>query len=228
MGREVIRNGVWESNSSSEHVFIYKHDGEIEDVWKTGFFDKNGKLCLCDKCRGGFDRGPFEVLHTFTDKLAYAICDQIGFYCPYEEKFKEGFKEIEDLVTDIVPGCTGIDVCTEPVECYKDEDGNLINLCDLEWEGRDNSGEEIWTYQDEQGKTHRAEFAGFMRLPDIGGVDHQSSGKLSTFMRKQGITLREFLTDTRYIILIDGDETAIFSTMVELGLINRDKMEYIY
>ena len=60
--------------------------------------------------------------------------------------------------------------------------------------------------------------------PDLGYVDHESSGLLAHFLDKEGISLYEFVSDPKYIVVIDGDEYCVFNTMKHSGLINTNNI----
>lgn len=61
-----------------------------------------------------------------------------------------------------------------------------------------------------------------------GDIDHQSIGILQNFLFKEDISLEEFLTNSNYIVIIDGDEYCIFEKLKESGLIKKEiiKKEY--
>jgi hypothetical protein len=53
---------------------------------------------------------------------------------------------------------------------------------------------------------------------DYGTIDHQSSGLLLDFLLKYGLTIEEFLTSKRYVILVDGDEYTTTQDLFKSGL----------
>ena len=55
-----------------------------------------------------------------------------------------------------------------------------------------------------------------------GYVDHQSSGILHRYLSKYNVSFKEFLTNKKYIIILDGDEYCMWDAMKESGLINKD------
>lgn len=65
-------------------------------------------------------------------------------------------------------------------------------------------------YGDEEPKTY------------YGSVDEDI---LSPFLKKRGISLKEFLTNKKYMVIVDGDEYCIWEGMKEEGLINRGAIE---
>ena len=53
-----------------------------------------------------------------------------------------------------------------------------------------------------------------------GDVDHQSYGTLKNFLEDKKISLQEFLTCRKYIVICDGDERDVWGTLKETRLIN--------
>lgn len=64
--------------------------------------------------------------------------------------------------------------------------------------------------------------------PVYGWIDHQSIGMLPYAVHKEKIDPVDIILDTRYIIIVDGDEYDIFDNMVQNGLINMDEIEKTY
>lgn len=67
-----------------------------------------------------------------------------------------------------------------------------------------------------------------LHIDDIGWIDHQSAGKLKSFIRDHDITLEEFLTNEKYQIIVDGDEYCYFDEMIKSGLIDMKYIKEIY
>lgn len=61
-----------------------------------------------------------------------------------------------------------------------------------------------------------------------GYVDHDSNSLLTRFLDKENITLYEFISNPKYIVVIDGDEYCILNSMKECGLIDVDNIEKEY
>lgn len=51
---------------------------------------------------------------------------------------------------------------------------------------------------------------------------------LSGFLKKENITLKEFLINKKYIVIVDGDEYRIYSNMKSYGMINTDNIAREY
>ena len=66
------------------------------------------------------------------------------------------------------------------------------------------------------------------QIDDIGWIDHQSAGKLKSFIRDHEISLEEFLTNEKYQIIVDGDEYQYFDEMIKSGLIDMKYIKEIY
>jgi len=58
-----------------------------------------------------------------------------------------------------------------------------------------------------------------------GYIDHQSIGVLKNFLKKHNVTLEEFLTNSKYIVWIDGDEYQIKELLFSSGLIDKNDFE---
>lgn len=77
-----------------------------------------------------------------------------------------------------------------------------------------------WDYDDELDKDTKAPYYGY--------IDHQSTGLLSDVMSNYNITLKEFITDPRYVIMVDGDEYDVFGDLIRTKFITKENTEDIY
>lgn len=173
-----IRNGVFETNSSSMHSLVIKKNGGyytneemVGDLWLH-----NGVWEIWNDDRITFGRSPFGCLNTFESKVRYAIASLCGWHSNAAEKFNE----IKQLVMEIVPECYEIKL---PKAWYYSEDDERVSY---------------------------------------GSVDEDI---LTPFLENTGITLKEFLTNKKYVVIIDGDEYCIWDSMKDAGLVNMDEIE---
>ena len=92
-----IRNGVFETNSSSSHSICIKNSENICPLELHEMIDKNGNLFIPeeDLC---FYRSPFRILTTPFEKLRYAIA-QASCYTDAEEYIEQ----LESLVRSYNP-----------------------------------------------------------------------------------------------------------------------------
>ena len=51
---------------------------------------------------------------------------------------------------------------------------------------------------------------------------------LTPFLKEENISLKEFLTNKKYIVIVDGDEYCVWNSVKESGLINMDEIEKEY
>jgi hypothetical protein len=58
----------------------------------------------------------------------------------------------------------------------------------------------------------------------FGSVDHQSKNLLQDFLDKPGMTLKEFLFNKKYYVVIDGDEYCIFDMYKNNNIIRTDNI----
>lgn len=163
------------------HSLVVKKNGEYfnEAELREHIWLHNSMWSIRDDEDITFGRAPFDCLSRFEEKVRYAIAS----LCGWHEDKEERFREIELLVKELIPECTG------------------IILPNVHW------------YGDEEDKTY------------YGGVDEDI---LSPFLRAEGITLKEFLTNKKYVVIVDGDEYCIWPSMKEAGLVNTEEIEKEY
>ena len=58
-----------------------------------------------------------------------------------------------------------------------------------------------------------------------GFVDHQSKGMITNYLKDNNIDPVDFIQNTKYIIIIDGDEYCIWDNFKDENLINIDEIE---
>jgi len=236
MAKYTIRRNCHETNSSSmhaicitnndEHMAIVVNDWDVDDcVW----VDKDGKLIIYDSIEEGFGRWPFKILYTFEDKLSYAICSYLGDFYGDEARFESTYKRLLRIVSEIIPEVKEFRIAKKELEIYRDINGNPIPHDKLHYAGY---SDDIcqYTYTNEQGEEINAvmDEAFVNDVPDIGCVDHQSRGLLQRFLKEKKVTLKEFLTNKKYIIIQDGDEYYYLDKYIECGIIDRKFIKEIY
>lgn len=228
--KSVVRNGCFESNSSSEHVFVAtKLDEHLtpEEIRKDAFIH-NGELDLSYTEIGeGYGRGPFQVLDSYEGKLAYAICVYCGGKV-YDPDFNQRINGILKVVQEDLPEVTGFKFAILQEHPYLDKDGNMVNPGWVDF-GPDKDGAYKYMYQDTKGRWREVKKADYyVDVPQIGWIDHQSVGLFESFLDKRKLDLREFLTNKRYIILVDGDESYITGSLIKCGIIDRNNLDEVY
>ena len=235
--KRTVRWHCHETNSSSQHaICVTKKRGHVtrkeltdknydnpENLW---IFKKEFETCVDED----FERWPFEILFTFHDKLRYAICAYMGRLYPDDPEFDEYQKMFKKIVRDL----TGAELMLgHPVDfpIYLDEDGNELRRRSLEYDHYDPETEEtVYAYKDKNGEKHLAKLDEkyVNEAPKIGMIDHQSDGLLQNFLKETGISLEEFLTNKKYIIVIDGDEYQSWKRYKTAGIIDTNNIEAEY
>lgn len=236
---KVVRKSCFETNSSSAHsLLVTKNDTHVttDELLSNGsdnddriYVDDNGEIWLFG-IQYGYGRSPFEILSSFEDKLKYALCEFLGYKHGDEDDYDSIYQEFIDITKELIPGFIDFDISTKDVDIYLDEDGNELKSKDLKydhWDRESNSAVYVYTAKDGVKKVATLSDQ-FYEVPDIGTIDHQSSGILTNFLRDKGITLKEFLTNKKYIIVVDGDEIEEFRKIKNAGLINMDFIEEEY
>lgn len=231
-----IRRGVFETNSSSQHsLCIMKRDEHYtpdEIIQNFCLFDDEEtgeKDCvwqIWDSSDLNFGRSPFRALGNFRDKWLYACASLVLEYND------ENYKKLEALALKYVPGLKKIvvpmisdSVANKNYPENKDSDyaqeygKTEKELC--EWLDQKEKDWEIDTI--EYWETDDGYFC--FEKPYIGHVDEDM---LSGFLEKENISLEEYLTNKKYVVIQDGDEYGYFRDMKRAGLVNMDAIDHEY
>lgn len=241
--KKIIRHKCYETNSSSEHSIIVTknnthitsqsqladYDEEYYDSQEHIYVGDDNKISLWD-IRHGYGRSPFCFLTSFIEKITYAMCEFLGYKHGDEDDYDSIYQEFIDITKELIPGFVDFNISTKDVDIYLDENGNEIKSKDLRYDHWDRENDScVYVYTAKDGTEKVATLSDeFYEVPDIGVIDHQSHGILTNFLNEKGITLKEFLTNKRYIIVVDGDEYEEFQKMKDNGLINLDFIEEEY
>ena len=174
-----IRSSVFETNSSSMHSLVIKKNGSTysdDELRQDLYLDRKNVWEIWNGDYITFGRAPFRCLATFESKVRYAIAS----LCAWRNNREEVFQDIEELVMEIIPECTGIKL---PKKHYSWEDEDKVYY---------------------------------------GSVDHDI---LSGFLNNEHITLKEFLTNKKYVVIVDGDEYCIWESIKCAGLVDASEIE---
>lgn len=235
--KKVIRRNCFETNSSSQHSIVVTKEDKFLTEEEIAEEFKWGKHTLHtysdDKLEYG--RFPFRVLHTIEDKTWFVIAS----YCNYKpSKYSKAFIEyLNGVYREVYPEFGGIEVPTRNHKVYLDEDGHVLAPEDVHYDHRyvinKETGEEEteWFsyYEDDNGdKKDATETGDYDDFPVYGYVDHQSSGLLQGFLDSHNITIKDFIFNQKYHVVIDGDEYCIFDDMYKYGLIDKNNISEIY
>lgn len=228
--KRTIRRGCFETNSSSMHSIVVTKDDHIFNKEELSYhFKEYNDYEIWQDDDLNFGRYPFEILSDLEDKIRYAIAS----YCSYKSrKYCEAFiSKLTDIIREELPDFKKIIVPHNSGPVFLDIHGQELEKDEVHWdryETDEESGKEesVYVYTDEQGNKHDATRADYWKDYDyFGYVDHQSSGLLQGFLEKENITLKEFLFNKKYIVIIDGDEYCMFDKAKESGLINMSNIQ---
>lgn len=232
-----IRRGVFETNSSSQHslcvmknaehytpdeiardfyLFKDRETGEEKSVWN-----------ILNDDDLTFERSPFRVLGNFHDKWLYACASLVGEYND------DTYKELVAIALKYVPGLKKIELPkiddsfankahpknknNEYAQKYGKTEEEFIEY--LEQKEEQWGTDDIITYWE----NNDGDFV--FKKPYTGYVDENMLGG---FLKKENITLEEYLTNRKYVVIQDGDEYCYWSDMKKAGLINMDAIDHEY
>lgn len=239
MGKKTKRQSCFETNSSSMHsICIMKNDVHVTPEELTADYNsdaynedefvylRKNKLDMYG-IDEGFGRYPFKILFTFKDKLKYAMCEYLGNMYIDDPEWEEIYDSFRDICKELIPGFEDFYLYTKEEDIYLDDKGNEILRKNLRYDHYDNEhGRSVYTYIDEYGNRKYAIYdkENYMEQPEIGSIDHQSAGLLKSFLKNKGISLKEFLTNKKYVIIVDGDEYCLWDQYKRAGFINMDNI----
>lgn len=217
-----IRRGCFESNSSSQHsLVVMKNDDHYttNEILKGLYIQKDGVWDVYDL---DFGRAPFRALGTFKMKWLYACASLV------EEYNDDAYKELEALAFKYIPGLKKIElpmtttcIINKDLEDNKDyEYGKTEEELNeyLEQKEKDWGIETIEYWEDRHGNF-------CFSIPYTGQTDEPF---LQRFLEHESLSLEEYLTNRRYVVIQDGDEYCYWEDMKNTGLVNSEAIDHEY
>lgn len=211
--RCTVRSG-FETNSSSMHSIVLTNiDGNSN---KGNLYAWNNNVVSVWNHDIAFERSPFQILSTMKDKIYFAIAS-----------FADDDDKIEEIC-EITKEIFGHELKfpMEDIEEYRRADDNSwVSRYDVEWvtDPEDNT-KEIAIYKPDP--SVELKYREYQRID--GYIDHQSAGLLQNFLEKYNVSLRDFITKAKYIVVIDGDEYCEFENILKSGIVDLSKIENQY
>jgi len=194
--KRVIRQGVFETNSSSCHSLVIKKKEEYttkEEAQDEVYLNDEGKIYLPERSLT-FGRTPFDCLYSFFSKVKYSI----AALCPYKNDL---YDKIVEVVKEYIPGFIDFEFDTDLgqfPEVYYSEEYMIERFGKGNYERIGNNWETL-----------------------VYKLGYVGSYYLEEFLTKYNISIKEFLTNKKYIVIIDGDEYLIYNKLKESGLIDK-------
>ena len=209
------RDDKYTSEEILEEIYLCKdkETGEDKCVWNIWDHDLE------------FGRSPFRALGTFTDKWLYACASLVHDYND------ETYKELVALALKYIPGLKKVELPTTSDSCADKDDEEHKD--DEYFQKYGKTEDELVEYLTQKEKDWGMEIdywkssSGYWHYdrPYTGYVDENILGG---FLEKEGITLEEYLTNKKYVVIQDGDEYGYFGDMKRSGLINLDAIDHEY
>ena len=209
------RDDKYTSEEILEEIYLCKdkETGEDKCVWNIWDHDLE------------FGRSPFRALGTFTDKWLYACASLVHDYND------ETYKELVALALKYIPGLKKVELPTTSDSCADKDDEEHKD--DEYFQKYGKTEDELVEYLTQKEKDWGMEIdywkssSGYWHYdrPFTGYVDENI---LSGFLEKEGVTLEEYLTNKKYVVIQDGDEYCYWSDMKKTGLVNMDAIDHEY
>lgn len=225
-----IRRGVFETNSSSMHsLVVMKKSGKytpeeiMDGIYLLDDKETGEKGCIwsLSEFRMEFGRSPFKILGTFADKWLYACASLV------EDYMDDTYKELLRIALKYVPNLKKIkmDMCTESCPDKEHQKDDYFSAYAK-------TEEELVEYLTQKEKKYGIEL-NYWKVPNndwweydaicTGMVDEDI---LSSFLETENITLEDFLTNRKYIVIQDGDEYCIYYDAKRFGLIHIEAIDH--
>lgn len=228
-----IRQSVFETNSSSMHsLVVTKRSGkyskkEILNEFYLFDDDETGEENCVWEIRDydlQFGRSPFRALGTFYDKWLYACASLVREYKD------EMYNELERIALKYVSGLKKIQM---PLTIGYIPDRNSERFQNDEYYQKHGKTEdELAKYLMQKEKDWNIKIEYWKsdsfwcyKKPYTGDVDENI---LSGFLKKENISIEEFLMNKRYVVIQDGDEYCYWQDIKDTGLINTDIIDHEY
>ena len=228
-----IRRCVFETNSSSMHSLVvmkksstYSKDEILDDFYLFDDKETGEKDCVWEirDYDLEFGRSPFRSLGSFHDKWLYACASLV------KEYKDDVYSELERLALQYVPGLKRIKM---PVTTgYIADKNNSRFQNDDYYQKFGKTEDELADYLMQKEKDWNIEIEywesdGYwcFKKPYTGYVDE---GMLSGFLKKENISIEEFLLNKRYVVIQDGDEYCYWDDMKKSGLVNMNIIDHEY
>lgn len=226
MKRQIRRN-VFETNSSSMHsLTVMKRDEHYSpEEFLDGFYLGDDGIWSPWDDDLEFGRSPFRALGNFHDKWLYACASLV------DEYNDDTYKKLEQIALKYVPGLKKIEIPMRSDFVYNKDYPDYSNDEFVQEYGK--TEDELNEYFNQKGEKwgvdsidyyeNKGRF--YFEEPYTGYVDENILGG---FLERENISLEEYLTNKKYVVIQDGDETCYWNAMKKTGLVNMDIVDYEY
>lgn len=229
-----IRREVFETNSSSMHsLCIMKNNDKYtseeisKDFWLCEDKESGCKDCVWNilKYSLEFGRSPFRAIGNFHDKWLYACASLVSSYNDdiYKELTSIALKYVPGLNKINLPKTTRIIENKDSIENKGNDYAQEYGMMEEEFLDYLNEKEKEWGMSLDYWETGSGNFA--FSAPYTGYVDENMLGQ---FLEKENVSLEDFLTSKKYVVIQDGDEYCYWRDMKESGLVNLDTIDHEY
>lgn len=227
-----IRRSVFETNSSSMHsLTVMKRDEKytpeeiLEEIYLCDDRETCEKDCIWEPWEHdmSFGRSPFRALGTFTDKWLYACASLVHEYND------DTYKELVSLALKYIPNLKKIKLPMVGESIADKNNDKNDDYCQKYGKTEEElveylkQKEKDWGFEIEYWKSSKGWW--HFDKPYTGYVDEDI---LSGFLEKEEITLEEYLTNKKYVVIQDGDEYCYWSGMKKAGLVNMEMIDHEY
>ena len=205
----------------------YTPEEILEDLYLHKDSDTGEEACVWEiwEHEMDFGRSPFRAIGTFADKWLYACASLVHDYND------DTYKKLVELALKYIPGLKKIKIPTtsgsfankgnekfKDDEYYQKHGKTEDELAEYLMQKEEDWGMEVNYWETSSGWWHYDK-------PYTGYVDENMLGG---FLKSEGISLEEYLTNKKYVVIQDGDEYCYWQNMKAIGLVNMDAIDHEY
>ena len=195
-----VRNSVFETNSSSSHSIIVLSKASDDRKYTKEEFEDGFYLEYRDN-------GVFKI--PYDDDLDFGR---------YPFRILSSFRD--KLYYSIASFCGNAPYMSTSIDS-KDKFEELVEIAKKYVDGLSDIEAPKTSYWSDE----REEY---IDCDYYGDIDHQSTGLLKECLLGEDISLEEFLTNKKYVIIIDGDEYDTFLDEIDSGIVDLSSIKKAY
>lgn len=221
-----IRRGCFETNSSSQHsLIVMKNDDHYtaQEISEEFYLKEDGTWDAWSADLD-FGRSPFRTLGTFKTKWLYACASLV------KEYNDDTYKELEALAIKYIPSLKKIKLPTTITRIPNlDDEKNKDNRYAQNY-GK--TEDELNEYLEQKEKDWEIETIEYWEdrtgnfCFDIPYTGYTDEPFLQEFLEHENLSLEEYLTNRKYVIIQDGDEYCYWQDMKKTGLVNSEAIDH--
>lgn len=148
-----------------------------------------------------------------------------------DEYNDDTYKELRQIALKYVPGLKKIELPMRLAAVYNKNHPSYKNNEYIQKHGK--TEDELNEYLNQKAEEWGFDSADYYEVDGMFRFKEPYTGYvgeniLSSFLERENISLEEYLTNKKYVVIQDGDETCYWNAMKKTGLVNMDIIDHEY